>query len=80
MPNDEVFGRVEALTRAFFDDYDGPISRETTAKDIPGWDSLANVQLMVLMEQSFGIRFATGEITRLDKLGDLVELISERKG
>jgi acyl carrier protein len=79
MRNDELFGQVEALMREFFDEYGGPISRDTTARDIPGWDSLANVQLMVLMEQTFGLRFATEEITRLERFGDLVDLIAARK-
>lgn len=80
MPNDEIFRRVETLMREFFDDYDGPVSRDTTARDVPGWDSLANVQLMVMMEQAFGFRFATEEITHLDRLGDLVDLIAARTG
>jgi acyl carrier protein len=45
---------------------------------VPGWDSLANVELMVEVEQSFGIRFRTGEVAGLKNVGELVSLIARR--
>ncbi len=67
--------RIVALMRDLFDDYDGPITRDTTARDIEQWDSLAHVQLLVMIEQGFGVRFASREIDGLKCIGDLVDTI-----
>ncbi|HEX3406090.1 MAG TPA: acyl carrier protein [Caulobacteraceae bacterium] len=75
MTQDEVIGRIEPILRDLFDEYDGPVTAALTAKDVEQWDSLANVQLMVMVEVAFGIRFATTEVTSLKNLGDLADLV-----
>jgi acyl carrier protein len=52
------------------DDYD--------ASSIPGWDSLAYVNLIVSIEEEFGISFKTAEIASLSCVGDIKRLITER--
>lgn len=66
--------------RSFFDEYQGPITPDTTAEDVPQWDSLAHVQLLVMIEQSLGVRFTTSEISQLQKFGDLVALVEQKLG
>jgi len=50
----------------------------TTAKDIPEWDSITHVLLIVAVEKKFGVRFTAAEIQSLQNVGELVALI-ERK-
>jgi acyl carrier protein len=50
----------------------------TTAADVEGWDSLANVQIFVAIEKRFGIRFRTGEIAAIKNVGELVARIEGR--
>lgn len=49
-----------------------------TAADVDGWDSLANVQIIVAIEKRFGIRFRTGEIAAIRNVGELVARIEGR--
>lgn len=49
-----------------------------TAADVEGWDSLANVQIIVAIEKRFGIRFRTGEIATIKNVGELVARIEGR--
>ena len=56
------------------------ISRELTAKDVNGWDSLAHVILISRLEQEFAISFTLAEIADLDMLGDLVDLVNSKVG
>ena len=52
----------------------------TTAGDVDGWDSLANVQIFVALERAFGVRFRTGEIASIANVGQLVDRIAVRLG
>lgn len=69
------------LTEVFRQTFDDPhlvIRPETTAKDVADWDSLAHIQLLVAVEQAFGMRFNTGEVAGLSNVGEMVELIERR--
>jgi acyl carrier protein len=72
---DEVIARIEPIFRDLFDEYDGPVVASLTAADVEQWDSLANVQLMVMVERAFGARFSTNDVIDLGNLGELAALI-----
>lgn len=57
---------------------DAVIGLETTAKDIPEWDSLAHVRLILAVERAFKVKFSASEISRLANVGDLVDLTAAR--
>lgn len=70
--------RLTDLLRDILDDDDVTLTPETSARDVPGWDSLANVRFMLAVEGEFGLRLAAAEVARLDSIGDLVALIDSR--
>lgn len=74
----EIWRRLRETFARFFGDASLEVGAATTAEDVPGWDSLANVELMVEIEEEFGIRFRTGEVADLASVGDLAELIARR--
>ena len=76
---DQILGQITEVMRDLFDEYDGPITRDTSARDVPQWDSLAHVQLMVMVEQALRVKFTTGEIQGLSSLGDLIDLVERKK-
>jgi len=49
-----------------------------TAKDVPGWDSLRNIRLMLTIEKAYGVRFSASDIGRLQNVGDLVHLVQTK--
>ena len=51
------------------------MTEQTTAQDVPGWDSLTHVQIIVGVEQAFGIRMTSTEVAQLDNAGSLVDVI-----
>lgn len=64
---------------------DGIILTEgMTADDVPGWDSLGHLNLIIALEKRFGIKFAMAEISRLKEdgqnVGTLLELIARKRG
>ena len=71
--------QITTIIRDLFDNYGGPVHRGLVAADVRQWDSLGNVQLMVAVEQNFGVRFATAEIRKFANLGDLIEAIDKKQ-
>ena len=67
-----IFDQVTAIIRDLFDEYDGPVTMETTANDVAQWDSLSHVRLMVMIEMELGVHFSTSEMQSFKNLGDLV--------
>ncbi len=49
-----------------------------TANDVPGWDSLSHIDLLVGLENHFRVKFTTAEISRLKNVGDLLSLIRQK--
>jgi acyl carrier protein len=50
-----------------------------SARDVPEWDSLTHISLMVAVEKSFGVRFRVGEVENAKNVGDFADLILRRK-
>lgn len=78
MNRNQVYQKLTTLFQDVFDDEEVTIADETTAQDVEGWDSLAHVNLMVSIEQCFGIKFKTSEMAHLTNVGELVNLITEK--
>ena len=72
---------LEEFTGLFREVMDNPgisLTRELSAKDVPGWDSLFNVSLIVAVERHFKIKVFLGELDKLRTVGDLVDLIHRK--
>ena len=78
MEKSNILTQLETIIRELFDDYDGPVTPELNALDVEQWDSLGNVQLMVMIEKILSIRFEMKEIQNLQNIEELVELIYEK--
>jgi acyl carrier protein len=52
----------------------------TTAQEVPGWDSLAHINLVAAVEEEFRIRFAMAELQKLQNVGEMVALIERKAG
>jgi len=63
------------IFRSVFDDDDLVINLSTTAQDVDGWDSLAHIRLIVAIEKYFGLRFSAAEISEVENVGQMAELI-----
>ena len=51
---------------------------ETTSDDVPRWDSMNHIALIVEAECRFGIEFRTAEIEDLKSIGELVRAIETK--
>ncbi len=70
-----------ALTEIFNDVFmvdDMKLTPELSAKDVAGWDSFKQIEIMVSVEERFGIKLNTREIDGLRNVGDLAEVIAKK--
>lgn len=74
MQRANVFSEIDALIRERFE-YSDTIGPDTVAADIPGWDSVAHIELIVAIEERFGIRLTTGETADVANVGALVGVV-----
>ncbi len=69
------------LTEIFNDVFmrdDMTLTPELSAKDVAGWDSFKQIEIMVSVEERFGIKLNTREIDSLRNVGDLAEVITKK--
>lgn len=74
----DTLERLQPIFRDVLDDQGLVINRESNARNVEGWDSLAHINLIASIEQDFHVRFALGELQDLKNAGEMVDLI-ERK-
>jgi acyl carrier protein len=70
--------KLIALIRDVLDDYDTPITSDTAAEDVPAWDSVNHINIVVGTEQAFRIKFRAAELEKLTNVGEYAALIEEK--
>jgi acyl carrier protein len=75
----ELMSQIQAIFQDVFNDPGLSVNAETTASDVPGWDSLANINLIFAMESEFSIKFALGEIQELNNVGEMAASIRKKQ-
>ena len=78
MEPSEIYQKLNAIFRDVFGDDTLVVGPALTAKDVPGWDSLRNIRLLLTVEKAYGVRFSASEIGKLQNVGDLVHLVQEK--
>ena len=70
---------LEQLTPMFRDVFlrdDLVLTSATSAADVPGWDSIKQIEIIVAVEEKYGVRIRAREVDALRNVGDLVSLIA----
>lgn len=70
-------GLQEIFADVFMRD-DIVLSPSLTAKDVVGWDSHKQLEIIMATEQRFAMRFTSAEVDGLRSLGELVGVVASR--
>jgi acyl carrier protein len=76
---DDIYARLNSIFHDIFDDETIVVRPELTASDIPEWDSLNHIRLVLAVQKAFGTKFSAAEITDLKNVGDLAKLIQVKR-
>lgn len=80
MNSTEVLSRITQVIRAAFERPHLVITRDSTALDVDGWDSLAHTVLILQVEKEFAIKLPREQIFGLRNVGELVDLVLKTTG
>jgi acyl carrier protein len=72
---------IIAKLQAIFDDVflePVTVTPALSAKDVPEWDSLIHISLMLAVEKAFSVRFRVGEVETTNNVGEFADLILKR--
>lgn len=67
--------KLQTIFRECFNDPALAIAPETSPRTLPDWDSVAQVHLVLAIEEAFGFRFTTDEVARVQCVGDFLSVI-----
>jgi acyl carrier protein len=73
-----VLAEITDIARLVFEDPSLELTLQTSSDDVPRWDSLRHIALIVEAECRFDIRFRSNEIEELKSVGELVRLIQAK--
>ncbi len=77
MDREEIYVQLNEVFREVFGDDTLTVDDETTAKDVPGWDSLMHITLISEVEAAFGMRFSMRDVLGMKNVGEMVDRIEE---
>ena len=78
MTQAEIIAKLQTIFDAIFLE---PVvlTPATSAKDVPEWDSLMHISLMVAVEKAFAVRFRVGEVENTKNVCEFADLIIKRQ-
>jgi acyl carrier protein len=78
MNTQQVYQQLEEIFREVFFVDDLKLKPETTAKDVAGWDSYKQIEILFAVEEKLGVRLNSIEIESLNNVGDLAAVIEKK--
>lgn len=70
--NMQLLDSIQSIFREILDDPELKVLPSTGPNDIPDWDSVAQVKIILALEEAFGMRFSTSEVAESHTVGDFL--------
>ncbi len=78
MTTSTIYDRLTEILIDLFDDEMIVAQPDLTADRVAGWDSFAQIRLIIAVEKSFKVKFAAAEVANLKNVGALASLIENK--
>lgn len=75
MTREQVHQNIVKIFRQIFDDDTLEIADETTADDIEAWDSYEQINLLIAIEDTFGIEIPLKRVNQMKNVGEMIDFI-----
>ncbi|MCP5244666.1 MAG: acyl carrier protein [Burkholderiales bacterium] len=74
----EILEQLELIFQDTFTEINHTFSIDMARDDIEEWDSLSHIRLLTAIEAGFGVQFDLDEITNMNNVATIVDLLSEK--
>jgi acyl carrier protein len=78
MEKSEIVSVLNPIFRDVFDNDALVVTEGMTAADVPTWDSLSNINMIIAVEKAFSVKFSIKDVRNLKNVGELLELINRK--
>ena len=78
MTEAEAYGHLTGILRDVFERDDLEATPGLAARDVVGWDSFKQVEILLGVEEATGIAFTPAEAQNMHRLGDIARIMVSR--
>jgi acyl carrier protein len=78
MEKSEIVSKLTPIFRDVFSDDGLVVTESMTAAEVPAWDSLSNINMIIAVEKAFGVKFSIKDVRSLKNVGELLDLIKRK--
>ena len=75
-----ILDRVRSIAADILQVDDARLSAESSPESVESWDSVQNLNLMLALEQEFGLQFEPEEMDRMKNIGQIATVVDARRG
>lgn len=72
---EKILNNLQDIFRDVFNNYNLIITEDAKNNDIPDWDSLQHIVLIMSLEKQFNIKFTSEETTKLLNVKTIIDMI-----
>lgn len=76
----DVLEILQDIFREVFDRPELQVTENTGPKDVAGWDSVAHIKLVFLIQERFGVEFEPSELAELRTAKDICDAVARQRG
>lgn len=78
MPNSDE-ERILSIAADVFNVPQNGLTKDSSPRTVAHWDSMQHLNLILSLEQSFGMRFTPEEIMEMDSIGKIVSMVEKKR-
>ena len=74
-----ILAKIKPIFQKVFNKKNIKLNYKSSSSNIRNWDSLAQITLVLNIERMFKIKFKISEISALNNVGEMIDLILKKK-
>ena len=78
MTSNNMLERIQRAFREALDDQSLLITEHTSPSDLPQWDSMFQINLILAIEEEFGVHFTSKDASRLNSVQAISEILNKQ--
>ena len=78
MDQTQALNKIQNIFRDITDTPNLSIDLTSTPDTVPGWDSIANVNIVFAIEEDFGVKFEVQDLQKIKSVADFLVILSNK--